>query len=69
MLEIGVVLTRKDDDGKEHIIAYASRSNNDAEIKYSFYKDECLAIVWAIAHFCLNLYGHSFTLVIDYKSL
>jgi len=29
ILEIGAVLTQKDDDIKEYIIVYASQSNND----------------------------------------
>jgi DNA mismatch repair protein MutH len=30
-LGIGAVLTQMDDDGREFVIAYASRSNNNAE--------------------------------------
>jgi hypothetical protein len=40
-----------DDDGKEFVIVYASRSNNNAEAQYSSYEGECLAAIWAIAHF------------------
>jgi transposase InsO family protein len=69
MLGIGAVLTQKDDDGKEYVIAYASRSNNDAEAKYSSYEGECLAVVWAVAHFHPYLYGQSFTLVTDHQPL
>jgi len=69
MLGIGAVLTQKDDDGKEYVIAYASRSNNDAEAKYSSYEGECLATVWAVAHFRPYLYGQSFTLVTDHQPL
>jgi hypothetical protein len=69
MLGIGAVLTQKDDDGKEYVIAYASRSNNDAESKYSSYEGECLAVVWTVAHFRPYLYGQSFTLMIDHQPL
>ena len=69
MLGLGAVLTQKDDDGKEYVIAYASRSNNDAEAKYSSYEGECLAVVWAVAHFRPYLYGQSFTLVTDHQPL
>ena len=51
------VLTQKDDNGKEYVIAYASRSNNDAEAKYSSYEGECLAVVQAVVHFRPYLYG------------
>jgi hypothetical protein len=50
-LGIGAVLTQMDDDGKEFMITYASRSNNNAGAQYSSYEGECLAAIWAIAHF------------------
>jgi hypothetical protein len=50
-LEIGAVLTQMDDDGKEFVIVYASRSNNNAEAQYSLYEGEYLAAIWAIVHF------------------
>jgi hypothetical protein len=50
-LGIGAVLTQMDDDRKEFVIAYASRSNNNAEAQYSSYEGECLATIWAIAHY------------------
>ena len=69
MLGLGAVLTQKDDNGKEYVIAYASRSNNDAEAKYSSYEGECLAVVWAMAHFRPYLYGQKFTVVTDHQPL
>jgi hypothetical protein len=47
-LGIGAVLTQMDDDGKEFVIAYASRSNNNVEAQYSSYEGEYLAAIWAI---------------------
>ena len=53
MFGLEAMLIQKDDDGKEYVIAYASQSNNDAEAKYSSYEGECLAVVWAVAHFLI----------------
>jgi hypothetical protein len=61
-LDIGVILGQLDEEGKEYVIAYASRSNNKVESNYSSYKGECLAVVWAVIHFRPYLYGTNFTL-------
>ena len=58
-----------DDDGKEFMIVYASRSNNNAEAQYSSYEGTCLAAIWAIAHFRCYLYGNEFLLVTDHQPL
>jgi hypothetical protein len=63
------VLTQMDDDGKEFVIAYASWSNNNAEAQYSSFEGECLATIWAIAHFRCYLYGKEFLLVTYRQSL
>jgi hypothetical protein len=68
-LRIGAVLTQMDDDGKEFVIAYASRSNNNVEAQYSSYEREYLAAIWAIAHFKCYLYGYEFLLVTDHQLL
>ncbi len=47
-------------------MAYASRSNNVAESRYSLYKGESLAMVWVVAHFKCYLFGTQFTLVTDH---
>lgn len=69
MLGLGAVLTQVDDEGREFVVAYASRSNNIAESKYSSYEGECLATVWAVAHFRCYLYDNLFTLVTDHQPL
>ncbi len=66
MLGLGTVLTQCDDERKEFVVAYASRSNNATESRYSSYEGECLAAVWAIAHFRCYLFGTQFILVIDH---
>ena len=48
---IGAVLHQKDDQGKERIIACASRALNQHEKNYPITEKECLAIVWGIEKF------------------
>ncbi len=69
MLGLGAVLAQCDDEGKEFVVAYASRSNNAMESRYSSYEGECLAAVWAIAHFRCYLFGTQFTLVTNHQPL
>jgi hypothetical protein len=68
-LGIGTVLMEMDDEGKEFVIVYASQSNNNAEAQYSSYEGECLAAIWAIAHFLCYLYGNEFLLVTNHQPL
>jgi hypothetical protein len=68
-LGIGTILGQLDEEGKEYVIAYASRSNNKVESNYSSYKGECLAVVWAIIHFRHYLYGTNFTLYTDHQPI
>jgi len=49
-------------EGKEYVIAYASRSNNKVKSDYFSYKGECLDIVWVIIHFRPYIYGTKFIL-------
>jgi len=44
-LGIGAILGQLDEEDKEYIIAYASRSNNKVESNYSSYEGECLVVV------------------------
>ena len=69
MLGLGAVLTQMDDEGREFVVAYASRSNNTTEAKYSSYEGECLAVVWAVAHFRCYLFGNPFTIITDQQPL
>ena len=56
-LGLGVVLTQKDEFGREYVVVYALRSNNTAKANYSSYEGEALAAAWAIAHFWPYVYG------------
>jgi len=66
---IGVILGQLDEEGKEYVIAYASRSNNKAESNYSSYEGECLAVIWAVIHFRPYIYGSKFTLYTDHQPI
>ncbi len=64
-LGIGVILRQFDEEGREYVIAYASRSNK-VESNYSSYEGECLVVVWAIIHFRPDFYGTKFILYTDH---
>ena len=66
---IGSVLAQKCEDGKEHVIAYASHTLESRERKWSTYDRELWAIVWSIRHFRHYLQGTDFLIVTDHKPL
>jgi hypothetical protein len=66
---IGVILGQFDDEGKEYIIAYASRNNNKVESNYFSYEGECFIVVWAVIHFKPYLYGTKFSLYTDHQPI
>lgn len=66
---MGAILAQKDAEGRERVIAYASKSNTPAEAKYSSYKGELLAVVWACKHWRRYLIGQHFTIVTDHQPL
>lgn len=56
-------------DGKEHPIAYASRTLNKAETNYTTTEKECLGVVWAVKSFRCYVYGRRFTIITDHRPL
>lgn len=65
---LGAVLSQGE-IGNDKPIAFASRSLNDAERKYSTIEKELLAVVWAVKNFRCYLYGRPFIVYSDHKPL
>ena len=63
------MLSQKQEDGKPHPIAYASRALNPAEKNYSVTELETLAVVWAVTHFHCYLYGYRVTVLTDHSAV
>ena len=63
---LGAVLVQKDENKKERVISYASRSLTQAESKYNVHEWECLAVLWATSlWYSMYLYGKKFKVVTD----
>ena len=66
---LGAVLSHVFPDGSERPIAYASRSLNESEIRYSQVDKEGAAIIFALNKFQQYLLGRRFQLVVDNKAI
>ena len=56
-------------DGREHVVAYFSRILSKTERNYCVTRLELMAVIKAVAHFHVYLYGRKFTLRTDHASL
>lgn len=65
---LGAVLIQYDTNGPR-IISFGNKSLSDVEKRYCQTEKEALALVWAIEHFKMYLYGKKFELVTDHKPL
>ncbi|XP_049877892.1 uncharacterized protein K02A2.6-like [Pectinophora gossypiella] len=65
---LGSVLIQVDGHGPR-VIAYGHKTLTDCERRYCQTEKEALALVWAIEHFHIFLYGKQFELVTDHKPL
>lgn len=65
---LGAVLVQVDEKGPR-IIAYGNRTLTECERRYSQTEKEALALVWAIEHFNVFLFGKEFDLITDHKPL
>jgi len=66
---VGAILSQKTDKGEEFVCSYGSRLLKGAELHYGITEKECLAVVWAIKHFRVYLYGSKFVVVTDHSAL
>jgi len=66
---IGAVLSQMQDDGKECVIAYASRLLTKQERNYCVTRKELLAVVTFLQHFRQYLIGSMFTIRTDHSAL
>jgi hypothetical protein len=64
---IGAILSQKDEEGREYVIAYASKKLGPLEANYSASEGECFAVVHHVTHtFRPYLLGRRFTVLTDH---
>ena len=63
---LGAVIEQEQEDGMLHPLAYASRTLTKHERKYGITELEALAVVWALKHFRVYLWGHHCTVFTDH---
>lgn len=66
---LGGVLVQINSEGDPRIIAYGHKTLTDCERRYCQTEKEALALVWAVEHFHIFLYGKKFDLITDHKPL
>ena len=66
---VGAVLTQREDNGKEHPVAYFSRKFLPREERYSTVEKECLAIKLGVQAFRVYLLGRPFCIQTDHQCL
>ena len=67
---LGVILYQTQDDGRQRVITYASRSLSKTEKNYDAHKLEFLAVKWSVTeHFHEYLYGDEFDVYMDNNPL
>jgi hypothetical protein len=68
-LGLGAILGQKDEQGRERVIEYASRTLNKHELNYAPTELECLGVVWAVNKFAKYLCIQKFDVYTDHQAL
>ncbi|GET58613.1 retroviral-like aspartic protease 1 [Rhizophagus irregularis DAOM 181602=DAOM 197198] len=66
---LGAILEQLDENNREIVISYASRSLVNAEKRYLITELECLAVFWEIKYFHKYLIGRKFKVITDHAAL
>ncbi|CAB4418807.1 unnamed protein product [Rhizophagus irregularis] len=66
---LGAILEQLDENNREIVISYASRSLINAEKNYPITELECLAVFWRIKYFHKYLFGRKFKVITDHTAL
>ncbi|GET67413.1 retroviral-like aspartic protease 1 [Rhizophagus irregularis DAOM 181602=DAOM 197198] len=66
---LGAILEQLDENKREIVISYASRSLVNAEKRYPITELECLAVFWGIKYFHKYLFGRKFKVITDHAAL
>ena len=66
---LGAILCQPDEQGNNHVIAYASRALSKHEKNYTPFLLEMQAVCWGIQHFDVHLRGRKFVVYSDHRPL
>ncbi|GET52812.1 retroviral-like aspartic protease 1 [Rhizophagus irregularis DAOM 181602=DAOM 197198] len=66
---LGAILEQLDENNREIVISYASRSLVNAEKRYPITELECLAVFWGIKYFHKYLFERKFKVITDHAAL
>ena len=66
---LSAILTQKDDEGRDKVVAYASRTLIKAERAWHTHELEALAVIWGCEHYRPYLIGNKFLIETDHQSL
>lgn len=66
---LGAILAQRDSEGGTNVVAYGSRSLTPTEQRYAQVEREALAVVWALEHFYIYVFGGPIRVVTDHQPL